>query len=79
MVPIFDKLCEDPFHHPELDIKKLVNMECDYRLRVGQFRFFYTVFETKIVLYVYRADSRGGIYIDSVLLFSNRRVFHRLS
>lgn len=56
------KLRENPYNHPQLDIKRLANTENDFRLRVGKFRFLYSVIESKIIIYVYRADSRGGIY-----------------
>ncbi|HMT01564.1 MAG TPA: type II toxin-antitoxin system RelE/ParE family toxin [Candidatus Absconditabacterales bacterium] len=44
-----------------LDIKKLQNSD-DYRLRVGKFRFLYTIQENIILIYFYKADSRGDIY-----------------
>ena len=59
---VFARLRENPYNHPELDVKKLVNMENDYRVRVGKYRFLYTVVESKILIFVYRADSRGSIY-----------------
>lgn len=59
---VFARLRENPYNHPELDLKKLVNMGNDYRVRVGKYRFLYTVVESKILVFVYRADSRGGIY-----------------
>lgn len=59
---VFTGLRENPYNHPELDIKKLVNMENDYRVRVGKYRFLYTVIESKILIFVYRGDSRGSIY-----------------
>ena len=59
---VFARLRENPYNHPELDLKKLVNMGNDYRVRVGKYRFLYTIVESKILVFVYRADSRGGIY-----------------
>jgi mRNA interferase RelE/StbE len=59
---VFARLRENPYNHPELDIKKLINMENDFRVRVGKYRFLYTVVESKILIFVYRADSRGSIY-----------------
>jgi mRNA interferase RelE/StbE len=57
----FEKLSQNPYH-PELDIKKLVGSEDDYRLRIGKYRFIYTVLEDKILIYIYKAGNRGDIY-----------------
>lgn len=59
---VFARLRENPYNHPELDLKKLVNLGNDYRVRVGKYRFLYTVVESKVLVFVYRADSRGDIY-----------------
>lgn len=59
---LFEKLGENPYNHPELDIKKLRNIDADYRLRVGKYRLLYSVLEEKILIYIYRADSRGDVY-----------------
>lgn len=49
----FDKLIENPFYHPELDIKKLRGSQNDYRLRVNNYRFLYTIFKEEILIYIY--------------------------
>ena len=33
-----------------------------YRLRIGKYRFLYEVLESEILIYAYKADSRGDIY-----------------
>jgi mRNA interferase RelE/StbE len=45
-----------------LDIRKLQGTKNEYRLRIGKYRFLYEVFEEKIFIYFYDADSRGDIY-----------------
>jgi mRNA interferase RelE/StbE len=59
---VFEKLKTNPFNHPALDIKKMVNSQNDYRIRIGKYRFLYSVIESKIIIYVYKADSRGSVY-----------------
>jgi len=59
---VFEKLRSNPFSHPEVDIKKIVNSPKDYRARIGKYRFLYTVIESKILIYIYKADSRGSVY-----------------
>ena len=62
LIDTFDKLIENPFHHPELDIKKLIGSQNDYRLRVGNYRFLYTILKKEILIYIYKVDKRGDIY-----------------
>lgn len=62
LIDTFDKLIENPFHHAELDIKKLRGSQNDYRLRVGNYRFLYTIFKEEILIYIYKIDKRGDIY-----------------
>lgn len=33
-----------------------------YHLRIGKYRFLYEVLESEILIYAYKADSRGDIY-----------------
>ncbi|NWF66642.1 MAG: type II toxin-antitoxin system RelE/ParE family toxin [Campylobacterales bacterium] len=58
----FEKLSQNPFNFKELDIKMLEGSEKDYRLRDGKYRFIYTVFENRLIIYVYDAGSRGDVY-----------------
>ena len=64
---IFDKFQEkievlalNP-HDNNLDIRKLKGQN-GYRLRIGKYRFLYEVFEDKILIYFFDANSRGDIY-----------------
>lgn len=59
---VFEKLKTNPFNHLELDLKKMVNSQNDYRIRIGKYRFLYSVIEAKIIIYIYKADSRGSVY-----------------
>jgi len=43
------------------NIKKMVGKE-GYRLRVGGYRFIYTVQEDKLIILMIDADNRGDIY-----------------
>ena len=56
-----EKLQENPYRE-DFDIKKLKNLDQDYRLRIGKFRFLYTIFENRLLIYMYKADSRGDVY-----------------
>jgi mRNA interferase RelE/StbE len=59
-----EKLMEirkDP-HHPVADVEPYKWYPDDYRLRIGKYRFLYTVKESEVIVYFYDADSRGGIY-----------------
>ncbi len=57
----FEKISSKPFDN-ELDIKKLINKKNHYRLRIGKYRILYEIREKEILIYFYKADSRGGIY-----------------
>jgi len=54
-------LQENPYRN-DLDIKKLKRCENDYRLRIGKYRFLYSVIEHSLLIYVYKADIRGDVY-----------------
>ena len=54
-------LQENPYRN-DLDIKKLKRSENDYRLRIGKYRFLYSVIEHSLLIYVYKADIRGDVY-----------------
>lgn len=57
----FELLSSD-LHHPSLDIKPIVGKESHFRLRVSKYRFLYEIIEDEILIYAYKADSRGGVY-----------------
>lgn len=55
-------LQEDPYTNT-LDIKRLQGKEKgSFRIRIGKYRFKYTIIEHEILIYFYDADSRGDIY-----------------
>jgi len=45
-----------------VDIKKLQGVENQYRLRVGKYRFLFTIVNEKVIVYFYDLGSRGDIY-----------------
>ena len=55
------KLRKNPYRR-DLDIKKLHGFSDDYRLRIGKFRFLYTVYQDRLLVYMYKADTRGDVY-----------------
>ena len=62
----FETIAQNPYE-AKLDIKKLQGkkFQCrtnHYRLRIGKYRFLYEVLESEILIYAYKADSRGDIY-----------------
>jgi mRNA interferase RelE/StbE len=46
----------------QVDVKKLQAQTNQYRLRVGKYRFLYTIINEKVVVYFYDLGSRGDIY-----------------
>lgn len=62
----FEAIAQNPYK-TKLDIKKLQGkkFQCGanhYRLRISKYRFLYEVLENEILIYAYKADSRGDIY-----------------
>lgn len=57
----FETIAQNPYE-AKLDIKKLQGRANHYRLRISKYRFLYEVLESKILIYAYKADSRGDIY-----------------
>ncbi|EAK0839494.1 type II toxin-antitoxin system RelE/ParE family toxin [Campylobacter upsaliensis] len=62
----FETIAQNPYE-AKLDIKKLQGkkFQCrtnHYRLRISKYRFLYEVLEREILIYAYKADSRGDIY-----------------
>jgi len=51
----------DPYRN-NLDIKKLKNTLNKYRLRIGDYRFLYTIIHEELLIYLYKADNRGDVY-----------------
>jgi mRNA interferase RelE/StbE len=54
-------LKENPYRR-DLDIKKLRGFENDYRLRIGNYRFLYKIIQNRLLIYMYKAGSRGDVY-----------------
>ena len=57
----FDTIVANPFDNT-LDIKKLRNKQGHYRLRLGKYRILYEIIQDEILIYFYKADSRGDVY-----------------
>jgi mRNA interferase RelE/StbE len=57
-----DLLKDNPYNHPELDIKKIKGIDDIFRLRVGRIRILYTVKESELLILVMVAALRGDIY-----------------
>ena len=44
IIDAFEKLKKNPYPpHLKLNIKKMIGSENDYRLRIGKYRFIYTI------------------------------------
>lgn len=48
--------------NPLTDVKKLQGKNDHYRLRVGKYRFLFTIIDEKVLVYFYDLGSRGDIY-----------------
>ncbi len=57
----FEQIAQNPYQNA-LDISKLQGETNKYRLRLGKYRFLYEIIEAQILIYAYKADSRGGVY-----------------
>lgn len=55
------KLQENPYRK-DLDIKQLKGYRNDYRLRIGKYRFLYTIINSRLLIYMYKACTRGDVY-----------------
>lgn len=54
-------IAQNPYQNT-LDIVKLKGEENKYRLRLGKYRFLYEIIEEQILVYAYKANSRGDVY-----------------
>lgn len=61
IISTFELLSEEPFSS-HLDLKPMTNKKGHFRLRISKYRFLYELNEMELFIYVYKADSRGGIY-----------------
>lgn len=53
------KLAHEPFPH---GVKKLVGSEFSYRVRVGDYRVVYEVFEGRLIIEIVRVRHRKDVY-----------------
>lgn len=54
-------IAQNPFDNA-LDIKKLQGESHKYRLRIGKYRLLYEIIDEQILIYAYKAQSRGDVY-----------------
>ena len=57
--PMIEKLAYDPHPH---GARKLVNSDITYRLRVGDYRIVYDIFEKKLIIEILRVRHRKDAY-----------------
>ncbi len=60
-ISALDIIAQNPYENP-LDIKRLQGQENKYRLRIGKYRLLYEIIESQILIYAYKAQSRGDVY-----------------
>lgn len=56
-----EQIAQNPFDNA-LDIKKLQGESHKYRLRIGKYRLLYEIIDEQILIYAYKAQSRGDVY-----------------
>lgn len=56
-----EQIAQNPFENT-LDIKKLQGESHKYRLRIGKYRLLYEIIDEQILIYAYKAQSRGDVY-----------------
>lgn len=56
-----EQIAQNPFDNA-LDIKKLQGEGHKYRLRIGKYRLLYEIIDEQILIYAYKAQSRGDVY-----------------
>lgn len=57
-----EQLQQNPYAHEQLDIKLLQGYENLYRLRIGQYRFVYQIYDDELIIFMFNAGNRGDIY-----------------
>jgi mRNA interferase RelE/StbE len=62
IVAKLERLKENPFPNPQLDIKSMQGYDSVYRLRVGPYRFIYQLEADKLLIFILKAGNRGDIY-----------------
>ncbi len=62
IIKALEYVAQNPYNNTQ-DAKKLQGYENHYRLRIGKYRILYEIRENQIlIIYAYKADSRGEIY-----------------
>lgn len=56
-----EQIAQNPFDNA-FDIKKLQGESHKYRLRIGKYRLLYEIIDEQILIYAYKAQSRGDVY-----------------
>lgn len=59
VVAAVSDLANDPFPH---GVKKLVGSEYSYRIRIGDYRVVYEVFENRLIIEIVRVRHRKDVY-----------------
>ncbi len=59
VVAAVSELSNEPFPH---GVKKLVGSEFSYRIRVGDYRVVYEVFESRLIIEIVRVRHRKDVY-----------------
>jgi mRNA interferase RelE/StbE len=59
VVAAVSELSNEPFPH---GVKKLVGSEFSYRIRIGDYRVVYEVFENRLVIEIIRIRHRKDVY-----------------
>jgi mRNA interferase RelE/StbE len=59
IVAAVDDLANDPYPH---GMRKLVGTEHTYRIRVGDYRVIYDIFENKLIVEIIRVRHRREVY-----------------
>ncbi|MCX7086971.1 MAG: type II toxin-antitoxin system RelE/ParE family toxin [Methylococcales bacterium] len=56
---LIDELSENPYPH---DCKKLVGSEHTYRIRSGNYRVIYSIFDNQLIVQIIKIGHRKDIY-----------------
>ena len=59
VVAAVSELSDEPFPH---GVKKLVGSEFSYRIRIGDYRVVYEVFESRLIIEIVRVRHRKDVY-----------------
>ncbi|MBN2894847.1 MAG: type II toxin-antitoxin system RelE/ParE family toxin [Campylobacterales bacterium] len=55
-------LCENPYHHPQLDISPYKGEADTYHLRYRTYRIIYRVVDAELIIFLLVAGNRGDVY-----------------